>query len=103
MVLGARLLHSNHVPPVVCFEHLRILNFRAAFTDRILLWVKYGFVTVGGQIENRVKYGFVTVMYTREIRRMKCSKFVCNCWFVMKMRAYQHMEYGPGHGDAAVT
>jgi hypothetical protein len=24
-------------------------------------FVHYGFVTVGGQIENRVKYGFVTV------------------------------------------
>jgi hypothetical protein len=28
---------------------------------RVLPRVKYGFVTVGGQNENRVKYGFVTV------------------------------------------
>jgi hypothetical protein len=28
---------------------------------RVLPRVKYGFVTVGGENENRVKYGFVTV------------------------------------------
>jgi hypothetical protein len=38
---------------------------------RVLPRVKYRFVTVGGQIENRVKYGFVTVRNLLLVRAIR--------------------------------
>jgi hypothetical protein len=38
---------------------------------RVLPREKYGFVTVGGQIENRVKYGFVTVIDLLLVRAIR--------------------------------
>jgi hypothetical protein len=50
-------------------------GFRRFDQIRVSPRVKYGFVKVGGQIENRVKYGFVTIRDLLLVRAIRAVVF----------------------------